>query len=351
MRLPFAAKTKTLFSRVALFKNDAITGRLARHIASLGFVLRVLAPLILRTGKRPVIFSRWSGLGDIICTVGPARELKKRHSGATFIYNCHADFAEVPRLAGIADKITSLQPIGLVGHWYRFLLGGFYHFAHGDDRPGQVAQEPMAAEFCKQFDLPVTEHHPHVEIRPELKVRAEAILRAKQLDPKTFLVIHPGPSWPVREWPAEKWGQLVARLRQHGFTDIAQLGVGRYMNFGRVEVDEVPGAVSLIDALTLEEAFAVLSLARLHIGIDSGLLHVAAAVGTPGVGIFGMTSPQFRFSKSYRHSFVVSRTECQGCYHRLPRVDWVTGCPQDIRCMKEISVEEVLAACLNQLKH
>ena len=109
-----------------------------------------------------MIFSRHSGMGDIICTIPVALELMKRHPGATFIYNCHQDFAAVPRLAGIADLVTSLEPIGLIGHWYRFLLGGFYHFAHGDDQSGQVAREPMVAEFLRQFHLPVTDEHPRL---------------------------------------------------------------------------------------------------------------------------------------------------------------------------------------------
>jgi ADP-heptose:LPS heptosyltransferase len=322
---------------------------LSRHAVALVYVVRVVLPVILRTGRRPVIFSRFTGMGDIICTIPAARELKQRHPGATFIYNCHRDFAAVPKIAGLTDRVTSLEAIGLVGHWYRFLLGGFYHFAHGDDMPGQTSQASMVEEFCRQFNLPVTAEHPRLEISPAWRERAKQILRGKNLNPESFIIIHPGPSWPVREWPVEKWAPLVAALREQGFTDIAQLGVGRYMNFGQVALPAVPGAVSLIDALSLDEAFAVISLARLHIGIDSGLLHIAAAVGTPGVGIFGMTSPQFRFSKKYNQSFVVSGVDCQGCYHRLPRVDWITNCPQNIRCMQEISVETVLRACLKEL--
>ena len=329
-------------------KKSAFSASLARHAAAFGYVLRAVLPVILRTGKRPVIFSRRTGMGDIICTVGPARELMKRHPGATFIYNCHPDFAEVPRLAGIADKITTLEPIGTVGRRYRFLLGGFYHFAHGDDIPGQTSKASMVEEFCRQFGLPVTDEHPRIELEKSLQQRAEEILRKKNLNPKNLVIIHPGPSWPVREWPSEKWAELVAALRAQGFTDIAQLGVGRYMNFGKVAVNAIPGATSLVDELTLPEAFAVIARARLHIGIDSGLLHIAAAVGVPGVGIFGMTSPQFRFSKKYIASFVVSEVECQGCYHRLPRVDWVTNCPHDIKCMKTLPVEKVLAACMQQ---
>jgi ADP-heptose:LPS heptosyltransferase len=330
-------------------KPARFTALLSRHAAALGYVLGVIMPTILKTRRRPVVFSRWSGMGDIICTIPAALELKKRHPGATFLYNCHPDFAVVPKIAGVASRATSLEPVGVVGHWYKFLLAGFYHFAHGDDVTGQTSKEPMVTEFCRQFNLPVLEEHPRILIDPVLLDKMRRRLKDKNLDPTSLIVIHPGPSWPVREWPPEKWAGLMDGLRRRGFTNIAQLGVGRYSTFGRVAVEPIPDAVSLVDELSLAEAFAVISLAKLHIGIDSVLLHIAAAAGVPAVGIFGMTSPQFRFSSDYIKLFVVSRVVCQGCYHRLPRVDWVTNCPHDIRCMKTIGVDEVLNACLAQL--
>ena len=322
----------------------------ARHAAAFGYVVRAVVPVILRTGKRPVIFSRHTGLGDILCSVGPARALMQRHPGATFIYNCHADFAPVPALAGIATRVTSLVPIGLVGHWYRWLLGGFYHFAHGDDTPGQVAQETMLAEFCRQFDLPVSEAHPQIAVSAAAAAKISILLAEKNLEPSALVLIHPGPSWTVKEWPREHWTALVAALRARGFTNIAQLGVARYMNFGQVAVDTVPGAVSLVDQLSIEDCFAVIGRAQLFIGIDSGLLHIAASTRTPAVAVWGPTSPQFFYAAEVRKNFVVSDVECQGCYHRLPRLHWITGCPHDIRCMKTLPVEKVLHACLAQLE-
>ncbi len=321
-----------------------------RQAAALGYVLRVVLPVILRTGKRPVIFSRRTGMGDIICTIGPARELMKRHPGATFIYNCHPDFAPVPVIAGIASRVTTLEPIGLVGNWYHFLLGGFYHFAHGDDLPDGGCQETMVAEFFRQFGLPFSEEHPELPIIPAARERALSILAGKHLSLDSLILLHPGPTWPVREWPRENWSQLVAKLRDCGFTNIAQLGVGRYMNFGKVEVPTIPGTISLLDAFTIEECIAAIAQAKLFVGIDSGLLHIAAGTRTPSVGIFGMTLPEYRFSKNFRKDFVVNRVECAGCEHRKPRLHWVTGCPHDIECMKTLPVAAVLAACRRQLE-
>jgi len=331
-------------------QKNRLIALLSRHAAALGYVVREVLPVILRTGKRPVLFSRYTGMGDIICTLPAVRELQKRHPGATFLYNCHADFAAVPKLAGVADQITSLLPIGLVGHWYGFLFAGFYHFAHGDDLPEAGCKEPMVVEFLRQFNLPVTEEHPSLPVTPVGRKKALAVFAQKNLDPAALVLIHPGPSWPVREWPREHWTRLVAELRARGCTSIGQLGVGRYMNFGKVEVPPVPGTVSLLDAFTVEECIAAIAQAKLFIGIDSGLLHIAAATRTPAVGIFGMTLPEYRFAKKYRQDFVTNRVECAGCEHRKPRLHWITGCPHDIRCMRQIAVDEVLRACLAKLE-
>jgi len=323
---------------------------LARHAAALGYVLGTVLPVILRTGRRPVIFSRYTGMGDIICTIPAARVLMQRHPGATFIYNCHRDFVDVPRLAGLTNRVTTLGAIGVVGHWYRWLLDGFYHFAHGDDTPGKVATEPMVVEFCRQFSLPVTEDHPRINAGAAAQEKVRALLAQKNLDPGRLILIHPGPSWTVKEWPREQWTSLVAALSEKGYTSIAQLGVGRYMNFGKVAVEPVPGAVSLVDELSVEDCFAVISRAKLFIGIDSGLLHIASCTRTPAVALWGPTSPQFFYPTSVRKDFVVSDVDCQGCYHRLPRLHWVTGCPFEIRCMKTLPVAAVLRNCLLKLE-
>lgn len=321
----------------------------ARHAAALGYVLGVLLPVILRTGRRPVIFSRHSGMGDIICTLPAVRELMKRHLGATFIYNCHADFAAIPKLTGAAHYFTSLKHIGLVGHWYRFLLGGFYHFSHGDDSADSGCYEPMVSEFLRQFGLPLSEEHPEMPVTPEARKKVDSIFAQKQLDFSRLVLIHPGPSWPVREWPRESWTQLVSKLREQGYTSIAQLGVGRYLNFGRVEVPLIPGTVSLLDSFTIEECIAAIDSAKLFIGIDSGLLHIAASTRTPSVGIFGATLPEYRFSKDFRKDFIPSQVECKGCEHRKPQLHWITGCPYDIKCMKMVAVNEVLRVSLAKL--
>jgi ADP-heptose:LPS heptosyltransferase len=348
--LPFARGNRRILRVSAGSKKSTLAALLSRQAAALGYVFRVILPVLLKTGRRPVIFSRYTGMGDIICTLPAARELMKRHPGATFIYNCHPDFAAVPKLAGVADRVTTLEPIGIVGHRYKFLLAGFYHFAHGDDLPGRTSQEPMVTEFCRQFNLPVLEEHPELPVTDAGRKAALAVFAKKKLDLSALVLIHPGPSWKVREWPRENWTGLVAALRERGYTSIAQLGVARYMNFGQMAVETIPGAVSLVDELSVEECVAAIAQAKLFIGIDSGLLHIAAGTRTPSVGIFGPTQAGYRFSKNFRKIFAASRVECAGCEHMKPRLHWFTSCPHDIRCMKSMGVPEVLASCLAELE-
>ena len=324
---------------------------LERHVQAFWYVLTVVLPIILRTGRKPVIFWKYSGIGDIICTIPAALELKKRHPGVPIIYNCFQDYACVPRMGGITDIITSLRHIGVVTYWYQFLLAGSYCFASEDDMPVD-----HTGNYIKGFGIPfgidIDGSHPRLHIRPEILDRVKSLLKNHGITPGAapLVILHPGPTLPVREWSGESWAALVHELQERGCASIVQLGTGVVMRFGEVKTLSLPGVTSLVNELTLEESIALISLGNLFVGVDSGLLHAAASMGVPSVGIWGATSPQFRYSQEESRSFVISNVECQGCHHRLPVLHWDTGCPYDIRCMKAISVDEVLQACLNNLE-
>jgi ADP-heptose:LPS heptosyltransferase len=319
---------------------------LTRQAAALFFVLRSVIPVILRTGRRPVIFYRSAGLGDIICTIPAVEEIKKRHPGATFIYNCNEDFSAIPKLAKLGNSVTNSRSIASVNRWYGFLLGGYYEFNNGDP----MLDRPILADFCNQFGATVPTGYPVLPVSEGLRARAEKILQGKNIHTGPLITIQPGPTLHVKEWPHEKWVQLIVRLREHGFTNVVQLGISRYLDNKPVAINPIPGVVSLVDQLTLEDSIAVVACARLHIGVDSGLLHVAAATGVPSVGLFGMTLPQRIFPRISNQQCIVTRVECRGCGHYNAANPYTDDCPHHIRCMQDITVEEILDACLAGLK-
>ena len=332
-----------------LMKN--LFALLQRHAQAFWYVLTVILPVLFRTGRRPVIFSRFAGMGDIICTIPAALELKKRHPGATFIYNCAASFACLPRMGGVTECVTHLRVIGVVDHWYGWLLTGYYHFNYGDEASHTASTEIVIREYGCAFGVETSDAHPQLVISDAPQTRVKIQLARIGSGLENLILIHPGPSWPVRTWPHEHWLELLRRLRERGYTNIVQVGAGvrAYTNVGAEEFPLLSETRSLVDQLSVEETIALISLARLFVGIDSGLLHFAACVQSKAVGIFGPTSPGLRFAPVFTKSFVTSRVECQGCHHRIPRLHWEKNCPHDIRCMKEIKVEEVLRACLANL--
>jgi ADP-heptose:LPS heptosyltransferase len=322
-----------------------------RHFGAAWYVLTVILPVIFRTGRRPVIFSRFAGMGDIIGTIPAALALKRRHAGATFIYNCAASFACLPAMGGVTERVTHLQAIGLIGYWYRWLLSGYYNFGSDDDDFTANHQELFLVGYGRRNGVTVAGEHPRLHHRPVV-VAAMARLREELgLQAGPLVLIHPGPTWPVKQWPQASWTVLVQALQAQGVNNVVQLGTGvqGYSNLGASEAMAIPGVVSLVDKLSLEECLAFISLADLFVGIDSGLLHAAVSFRVPAVGIWGATSPKFLFAGSESRAFVVSRVECQGCHHRFPRLHHISGCPYDIRCMKEISVDEVLQVCRDVL--
>lgn len=314
-----------------------------KNLLALRYVIAVIIPTIIKTGKKPVIFSKWSGIGDIICTMPAALEIAKKHPEVPLIYNCYKEFKCIPQLAGLKCRTTSFQEVGLISYWYRWLLKAYYQFSSDDDRPGVVPNQGYIKDFGSEFGIEVSDDHPRIESSPQVIDAVRNRLIDMSASESPLIVIHPGPSWPVREWTEVSWTQLVDKLHTLGVKNVIQIGTSFHsLTPGASASVDINGAISLVDQLTLEETITLISLANVFIGIDSGMLHVAASVGTPSVGLWGPTSPQFRFSEEKRQLHIASSAPCQGCHHRVPREHWITGCPYDIKCMNEIHEMDVL---------
>ena len=91
----------------------------------------------------------------------------------------------------------------------------------------------------------------------------------------------------------------------------------------------------------------MLSLCDGFIGIDSGLLHIAGAVGTPAVGLFGPVKPAMRLAPSAPVRAVhapLAMVPCLGCHHLEPPIHWRTDCPFDVLCMRALSPDAAFEA-------
>src|SRR5204863_5389662 len=102
--------------------------------------------------------------------------------------------------------------------------------------------------------------------------------------------------------------------------------------------------MNLAGKTTLRELCAVLKACRVLLTNDTGPMHVAAAVGTPVVAIFGSTSPNLTgpgLPGDPRHHLLDSHAPCSPCFLR--------ECPIDFRCMRGVPVERVANAVMSAL--
>jgi heptosyltransferase-2 len=161
-----------------------------------------------------------------------------------------------------------------------------------------------------------------------------------------WLGLNPGAEYgPAKRWPPERFLAAATEIQKRtrlpwlifgapGDSPLAgDLARGLSLAF--------PNAtpLNLAGQTTLRELCALLASCRALLTNDTGPMHLAAAVGTPVVAIFGSTSPEFTapgLPEDSRHRFLVSDAPCSPCFHR--------ECPIDFRCMHGIDVDRVVRA-------
>lgn len=144
----------------------------------------------------------------------------------------------------------------------------------------------------------------------------------------------------AKRWPLARYGELAVRLTGERGVNVAVLGGPAERPMGEALAARVGGGlIDLTGQTSLCEAVAVLSLARAAVSNDSGLLHLAAAAGTPAVGLFGPTDPGRTGPTAANPSAVTilrRPVSCSPCELR--------ECPIDHRCMEWLEPDEVYEA-------
>ncbi|MDD4879449.1 MAG: lipopolysaccharide heptosyltransferase II, partial [Candidatus Omnitrophica bacterium] len=156
---------------------------------------------------------------------------------------------------------------------------------------------------------------------------------------QTLVGINPSasPRWATKKWPAENFARLCDLLAER---EIRAVLIG-----GRSETDANAGAeilslvrskpINLIGKTSLPELAALMKRFKCLVTSDSAPMHLAAAMATPFVALFGPTDPERHLPPSENCAVVMRKLRCSPCYKPV--------C-SDIRCMREIAVEDVLKA-------
>ncbi len=151
-----------------------------------------------------------------------------------------------------------------------------------------------------------------------------------------FAIINPGAAWPNKRWPPERFGALAVEIhRRHGLASIVTWGPAE-RELAEQIVAASAGAASLAPPTSIADLFALSAAASLMVSGDTGPLHIAAASGTPIVGLFGPTDSR-RNGPWSPDDVSVSRFAACGCHHQR-------RCTQARWCLDDVQVGEVAAA-------
>lgn len=189
---------------------------------------------------------------------------------------------------------------------------------------------------------PPPDPRPSVAVRADAAQRLEALLASHGIGPgEPLIVIHPSASCVSKRWMPERFALVADRLiASTGSRVILVSGAPEQPDAQAVRQAMTRPAVNLAGALSVAELAALLRRARVLISNDSGPVHVAAAVGTPVVAIFGRNQPglsQQRWGPiGPGHVVLQKDVGCVTCLaHR---------CDIAFRCLQALSVDDVYAA-------
>jgi heptosyltransferase-1 len=153
---------------------------------------------------------------------------------------------------------------------------------------------------------------------------------------RPLAVLHPGARWVSKLWPPASWVRLAEWLNQRGF-QVAVTGsaADQELVAGLVAQSQAP-LINLAGRTSLAELAGVLRQASLAVTTDTGAMHLAAALDTPVVALFGPTAPWRTGPFGPGHRVVRLDLPCSPCFKRR--------CPEP-RCLTDLTPEMVQAAC------
>jgi heptosyltransferase II len=250
-----------------------------------------------------------------------ARELRAGHYDQAIVLPNSLKSALIPWLAQIPVRT------GFRGEMRYGLLNDLRKLDHRA-LPKMVQRFAALALDCGA-DLP--QPLPAPRLSPDSDNLKEIVQKQQLTLIKPVAVFCPGAEYgPAKRWPAEHFGALATCAVQQGYA-VWLIGSPKDTGIGEDIVRASDGAcVNLCGKTPLEDAIDLISAASLVITNDSGLMHVAAALGPPLLALYGSSSPAFTPPLSEQAKIIKIDIACSPCFKR--------ECPLGhFNCMRQLT--------------
>jgi heptosyltransferase-2 len=222
------------------------------------------------------------------------------------------------------------------------------------DNPSKINRPPMVEHYLALSQLLKDDESillgklaPKLNVSGAAKQQVEQKLRGANINSDSIYAICPGAEYgPSKRWPTEHFAALVQQLiTQNSKNQIILLGSKSDHSLAQEitsQAKQVGNIHNWCGNTSLDEAIALIGMSKAVVSNDSGLMHIAAALQTPQVAIFGSSDPAHTPPLSDRAKIMWLNMSCSPCHKRV--------CPLGhLRCLKDILPEQVLAT-LNTLK-
>lgn len=239
--------------------------------------------------------------------------------------------------------------IGGIRERYGFVRGRFGFLLNRPDRTTGLQDSPVKHQFRILSKLGVKALDETLELwpDPEAEKRIEALLgtyafaRASKL---VGLVIGSSPTWPTKRWPLPHFEELSNRLIQRKNCRVVLIGSSEDADLAQEFETKKPEAViNLVGKTSLADLVPLVKRLDVVVTGDTAPLHVAGAVKTKIVALFGPTDPKRHMPPGNDALVFMRHLDCQPCYQGTCHNK------EKLACLKRISVEEVFQAVEKQL--
>ena len=335
-----------------------------------------------------VLIVRLSSLGDVVHTIPVAAALRRHMPDATIDWVVDEANAEFLSLVPVIDRLVVLRSrsVSTVSAWStlrRELRRGRYDVALDVQGLGKsaLAARLSAARRVIGYRVPFLREAWATWLYSETADPGEpthvvernlGILTALRISDPTwafpievpvsgvvdetharlggagepFVLLNPNAAWPNKCWPAERFGAVATHIRDtHALRTVVVWGPSDETRADAV-VAASSGAAIRAPRTTLPELASLLKPAALLVSGDTGPLHMAAALETPVVGVYGPSDPARNGPWGPRDEVVSASDACR-CLQRSGRrgaVGMVRRCEQTTWCLEGVSVADVCAA-------